>query len=690
MVMDENELFAMTVVKLKERLKKLGLPISGKKAVLVARLLESEPEEVEEEEVVLILDDDDDDSTYAAEFDMGEVLEAEVFEAEILEDEDESDIANTVPSSIKMSPAPFASRTVWYKDGTTIATLLVILLMAGAGGWWYLNEDAAVFQTAPSRYGDNLQFTVTNGLLLADGEEMVGYIRDAAGGGLDQVCGELRIDFSGTGSASITDGSLTDLKDPSDTYLEGAVMANGAYGRTWNAVESNLAYDLSADLSGYTWSAIDQDSCSTNTDWTKRNNQLNIEMTQWNEITERKLLRSDTAVGFVDSDGQSSSATASTFGGIVGSDTISNLIEDALLPMHPVNLYDIFQLTILTEGLTGEHGDWAWEVGSTSTIGGQDAIQIFMHHIDIGKCLGRAEMVLWAIPGQPLPARQVVEMSIDKSGTHSSCSMTMSEAIELTFPEGTFTTRYTLEQTSFKRGTELLDWQQHYATRPLAGQDVPSDCRQSISTDDCVVWATHMWDNSSTRPFTLEQALICVTTDSDAFGAAHTALNSDGYVFAALDDRTGNSPVWNISWVSSVEAGWVRVTWPGGENCLNSGDGPISGDDKPEHARERIPTTHRIAALESRMVSSILYPDLYPQVTTSGILRDDVQIGYALVVPEDNAVSDWLDDLDFLEGQVTVYLERIWTSGDTDHSLRVGMDGKTGRMVGWAQTSTPS
>jgi hypothetical protein len=90
------------------------------------------------------------------------------------------------------------------------------------------------------------------------------------------------------------------------------------------------------------------------------------------------------------------------------------------------------------------------------------------------------------------------------------------------------------------------------------------------------------------------------------------------------------------------------------------------------------------------MISSTLYPDLYPQVTTSGVLRDDVQIGYALVVPEDNAVSEWLDEIDFFEGQVTVYLERTWTSGDTDHSLRVGMDGKTGRMVGWAQTSTPS
>ena len=85
-----------------------------------------------------------------------------------------------------------------------------------------------------------------------------------------------------------------------------------------------------------------------------------------------------------------------------------------------------------------------------------------------------------------------------------------------------------------------------------------------------------------------------------------------------------------------------------------------------------------------------MYPDLYPQVTTGEALRDDVQIGYALVVPEDNAVSDWLDELDFLDGQVTVYLERTWTSGSTDHNLRVAMDGKTGRMVGWVHTSTSS
>ena len=677
--MDKDELSALTVVKLKARLKELGLSTTGKKADLIARIIDSD-----EEEEVLILDDDD-AIIVETEFDDDEILEAEVFEAELLEEDGvQSEIEETVPSSQKMAAIPATHGKTWYKDGATIATILVVILLAGAGGWWYLNDSASVFQTAPSRYGDDLQFTVSDGLLLADGEDMVKYIRDAAGGGLDQVCGELRIEFDGTGSASITDGDLTDLKDPSDSQLEGAVMINGPYGRTWNAVESNMVYDLDADMSGFTWSAINQDQCSTNTEWNRRGNQLDIGVTQWNEITERTLLRSDTSVTFVDSDGATSSATATTFGGIVDSDTISDMIEAALLPMHPVNLYDIFQSATLTDGKTGEYDGWSWQVGATSTIGGQDAIQIHMHHIDIGKCLGHAEMVLWAISGQPLPARQVVDVSIDKSQSKSTCSTLLSEAIDLSFPDGTFTTQYTLEQTSFKRGEELLDWQQPYATRPLSGEGVPSDT-------DRVAWATHMWDNSAIRPFTLEKAVSCVTTDAAAFPDAHTALNNaDGYVFAAKDDRTGSDPIWNLSWIGSSDAGWVRVAWPGGENCYNSGDGFISSEDKPEHARERIPATHRLAALEGRMISSSLYPDLHPQVTSNDELRDDVQVGYVLVVPEDNAVSDWLDDLDILDGQATVYLERTWTSGDTEHSFRVGMDAETGRMAGWVHTSTPS
>ncbi|MEE2747659.1 MAG: SAP domain-containing protein [Candidatus Thermoplasmatota archaeon] len=679
--MNEEELSALTVAKLKERLKELGLSTSGKKADLISRIIDS----VEDEEIIII--DDDDETTYVAtEIEEDEILEAEVFEAEILEEdeEEESIFVQTVPSSVKMSDTNKASSGPWFKDGTTIATVLVVIILAGAGGWWYLNTATSDFQTVQSSYGDDLQFTVSEGLLLADGEDMVKYVRDAAGGGLDQVCGELRIEFDGSGSSSITNGDLMDLKEPSDIHLEGAVMVNGPYGRTWNAVESNLVYDLNADMSGYTWSAIDQDSCSSNTDWNRRNNQLDIEITQWNEITERTLLRSDTSVSFVDSDGQSSSVSATTFGGIVDSDTISEMLEAALLPMHPVNLYDIFQIQTLSDGVTGEHEGWRYEVGSTDMIGGQEAIQIHMHHIDIGNCLGRAEMVLWAISGQPLPARQIVDIAIDKSQSKSTCNSLLSAAIDLSFPDGTFVSQYTLEQTSFVRGKELLDWQQPYNSRPLSGEDVPSQ-------EDRLEWITHMWDNSTIRSFTLEKAVACVTTDAEAFPDVNSALNADGYIFAAKDDRTGSDDIWNLSWVSSTDAGWVRVAWPGGENCYNSGDGFIGSEDKPEHAHDKIPATHRLGVLENRIISSQRYPDLYPQLTTNGNVRDDVQFGYVLVVPEDNAVSDWLEDINLgdVEGQVTVYLERTWSSGGLDHTLQVGMDGKTGRMGGWIHTSTP-
>ncbi len=673
--MDEDELSAMTVAELKAQLKDLGLSTSGKKAVLITRILDESAD-------VMILDDDDDDPITLIQDDDEDIMEAEVFEAEILDEELTEEVEETTTSSIKIeavtSPGP-----TWYKDGTTIATILVIILLTGVGGWWYLSNEASVFQTAPSRYGDNLRFDVNQGVIQVDGDEMVELLRDAISpSALDDVCEKLRVEFTGTGSASIRDGALSDLVDPSDTNLEGAVKALDAFGRTWNAVESSLEYNLDAELEGNTWSAINQDSCSS-LEWRNPNNQLNIDITQWHEITERGLMRSETALSFVDAEGQSYSADATTFDGIIGSDSASDLIEGLLLPMHPVNLYDIFGLTVMEEGLTGEHEGWGWQIGSPDSIGGQDAIQIRMHHIKIGDCLGRAEMVIWAIPNQPLPAKQMVDISIDKSQKRSGCSLLESEAIDLTFPEGTFVTQYTLEQTEFKRGDDLLDWQQFYATRPLSSDGKPS-------TSSLVSWMTHMPDNSTVRPFTIEKAVSCVISDSDAFGTAQIALSGDGYVFAAKDDRSGNSPVWNLSWVSSVEAGWVRVTWPGGDNCLNSGDGPLTGDDKPEHARDQIPQTYTLALLENRMLSTEKYPDLNTQITSNGELADDVQIGYALVVPEENAVSDWLDDLGFLpNGQVTVYLERTWISGDTEHSLRVGMDGESARMGGWVLTSTP-
>ena len=677
--MDEDELSAMTVAELKAMLKASGAPTGGRKADLIERLLALEAPE-EDEEVILL--EEDEEEAPAAQLEEAEevleadaVLEAEIFEAEILEPE--------LDEAVPMRDAPrVADGAVWWKDTTNLATILVVALLGSAGGWWYLSETATTFQTAPARYGDRLDFSVSGGLLLAEGDEMVAHLRDAAGGGLDAVCGELRIAFDGSGSAAITKGGLADLKDPADNHLEGAVMANGPYGRTWNAVESNIHYDLSADLSGYSWSAIDPDSCSHNTDWSRKNNQVDIDVTQWVELTERLLLRTDTAVDFRDSDAQHTSAAMTTFGAVSGSDVVTDMLEVALLPTHPVDLYDVFGLTELTEGRTGHHEGWDWRVGATGTAAGQDAIRVYMEHVEIQRCLGRATIALWVIPDQPLPASQSVDIVLDGRGD-GTCDTGMKLAIEYAFPDGTFTSKYTLTQTAFTRGGDLLDWKGVYATRPSGSSGVPDE-------SDRVSWnaGTHMWDNSTSRAFTLEQAVACVKADAEGFASAHGALNSDGYVFAAQDDRSGDSPVWNLSWVSSAEAGWVRVTWPGGDGCLNSGDGPIASEDRPEHNRVRIPATLLLADVEARMTSSSLYPDLAAQVTESGALRDDAAVGYGLVIPEDNPVTDLLPD-EYLDGKVTVHIERTWTSGGEEHTLRAAMDGETGRMAGWLHLTTP-
>ena len=356
--MSEDELSAMKVAELKIRLKEMGLSTAGKKADLVSRILDAT-------EDVLILDEDDDEPITLDQEDEDEIMEAEVFEAEILDENDSEIIEETTTSSIKMDVQVAAQGTAWYKDGTTIATVLVVLLLFGVGGWWYLNSEASVFQTAPSRYGDNLRFDVNDGLIQADGDEMVALLRDAISpSALDDVCEKLRIDFSGTGSASIKDGSLQDLIDPMDTNLEGAVKALDAYGRTWNAVESSLDYDLAADLSGNTWSAINPETCSS-LEWLNRNNQLNIDITQWHEITERGLMRSETSLDFIDAEGQAYSAEATTFDGVVGFDSATDLIEGMLLPMHPVNIYDVFGLQILEEGQKSKDNEdyqgWGWE-----------------------------------------------------------------------------------------------------------------------------------------------------------------------------------------------------------------------------------------------------------------------------------------------------------------------------------------
>ena len=112
--MDVDELSAMTVAELKNRLKELGLTTSGKKADLISRLSDSE-----EEEAVFILDEDDEEETMIiSDPEDDEILDAEVFEAEII---DEIIIESAPPTRTTREPTPIhtspqTSGVKWYKE----------------------------------------------------------------------------------------------------------------------------------------------------------------------------------------------------------------------------------------------------------------------------------------------------------------------------------------------------------------------------------------------------------------------------------------------------------------------------------------------------------------------------------------------------------------------------------------------
>jgi hypothetical protein len=418
------------------------------------------------------------------------------------------------------------------------------------------------------------------------------------------------------------------------------------------------------------------------------NNEIDISMTLWTEIFEKRSLRSNTVLDFRDSDGKHSATDTTTFGAISNSEKLTEMLDVVLLPMHPVDIYDMFQVQILSEGMTGQYNGWDWRVGGESTVNGDDAIMVYMEHLETKECLGNAAVTLWVVPDRPWPAKQSVEVMLDGDG-NGQCGALNEAAIDYAFPEGTLRIQYTLEESNFIRGSDILDWNEPYSSMPQAGEGLGFQ-------DEKLSWntGTHMWDDpsnqsSSTRTFTLEKAVACVIAEPATFGDATSALSGDGYVFGAKDDRSGSVPVWNLSWVSSTGAGWVRVSWPGGDGCLNSGDGFLEGDDRPEHGRDKIPETLELHLLESRMTNPSFYSELNSQIMNGESLRSDTHLAYRLVIPEDNALTDLLPD-DLMNGKVTTYIDRSWTINGEEHTLQAGMDAENGRMAGWVLTTRPS
>ena len=700
--LDRDSLSSKTVVELREICKDRLLMVSGKKSELVDRILGGigvgTAEDQSETLGALILDDDPDESepevpdsskTFESTISSlrGEVIDAEVMEAELVDsdpepvteaetseigdsrEEDQASLVITIPTISSLGER-------WQ----SVAVVTVVIILVGALATQVLQRNAG-FTTSPLHYGDQMDFFVSGSEISINGDEMLSLVRESTGGILDDACGQLSAEMSGTGSVSITDG-----------YNSGAVWTTDNLGRDdFLSVEKKLSMDLDVDFEGRTWR--DPGDCG-NIGWSLSDNKLIIDSTSWVEIEDIELKRTDSTVSFRDIDSVTTNLRAVTydmngFGGLGG------LLPTLSFPMTPIELHDFFGEAVIKEGARSSdpgvnwNSDWEWEVKEevSHSIHGL-AYSIEMEHEDVGRCYGHAYLTLLVTRDSPWPVQQEADIVLDKDQRTNDCDFLVSTLSEELLPEGTLTIKMTISKSNSKSGSNAVDWERDYL-KPSAGDDRPGTSTERN-------WVDSMWDESEVRPFDIEEATSCLKANHSTSEASQ-ALVGGGYFWKAQWSQPTGVPEWNLSWVDDNDrSGWAvlrDVDDPLAESGCEIISQGANDDGDISWNRDSIPSTQTMSLLEGRILEQGRYQDLQQVIavttSTDSTWHPDAVVGYRLSVTEDNEIVNLLPG-DLGDGKVTMTASRDWESGSRDHSVNLAMDAETGEMVTWYHIDRPS
>ena len=731
--MSEPATSTLTVAKLKALCIINDLPTSGKKAVLVDRLLDagidattlgveiSSPQEDEappsnrvddatteeefEGEVLLSLEDEDTltpkhSSSKPPETTQEDpVLEAEILDATLIDDPEEPssaseerllsleepstipDIETDPPKVQRQSPATLMDLL---RRPQAVAILLTALVL-GAGGWYYINNQLEPFTADSLRYGDEMRYVVTEGSFMAS-DEYVTLIADQLNG-IEEYC-KIRILFEGVGELSITDGTALDLTPQANDDRLGAVSAKGGQGMDWLAVESVNAQSFSKfDVFGHrtTTGVTGGEICRVTGEG--REGTADIVLTRWTELREKASLATQ-----VDLTLQNAGGTYDGTGMVYGVGGLAGGLE-RLSPglgtiLQPVELAEFFGNDLITEGATGLNSNWEWRVVGTEKFGSTNMWKIAASHRDVRDlCLGSANMNLWLDGVSPWAVRQTVDVSISSDETsQDTCSNGQRFAGGLILPNGELELHHIFERTMLERGVKAIELGKSYDNRPQANELNPDD-------DELSSWGVddeHLPDNSSQRSHPLDAAMSCLPTfGSSASGATSALEDRDGYIWRALNEPNGSSTNWNISWVANDNtAGWLKFSVSGTVEALEC-EYLAKGtyDDSITHNRNAIPEVLSLDALESRYQDNNRFPALRGEnslFSSTGALHPETQIGYLVVVPGTGFGLDFSELFDSVTGATTVDMQREWTQDNWDHSFSLAGDASDGRIVGWA------
>ena len=708
-----DETSSLTVAKLKALCVINDLATSGKKAELVERLLEAglsrkevglseaeTAEEAVEEEVVFSLEDE---TTISMEEDEPEPAEP-VKEAVIEEKEDDVLEAVLVPDLVEDEPEevfnPVATKRQdvatlgdMIKDPKVIAVVIVSLFL-GAAGWWYINSTLEPFTAEPLRYGDTMEYTISGGL--GDRPAIM-----ASEGFLDLVFNFLEpdddycrifMDYEGRGTLSVSQGTSQDLVGVSSQSLLGAVRSQGPYGSNdWLAVEIANTYEFDDfDIGRNTYSVINQGSCPEAEDGAYVPGEAVLTTKRHVELKEQVTL--STAFEFsatIDNKPYEGAAKTFDVGGLLGS--LDVILPGVSLMLQPIELQDLFATDVIEEGASGERLGWRWRVVGQDTLGDDQAWKIAATHVDIERlCLGSATMEIWAEEDNPWASQQTVDVIISNDGSLQSSCSPFSEAFgDYLLPEGELELHHSFKTTKLTRGSKVLDLGKDYNIRPRANLlALDENVQEDWGGQDKL----HPPDASSLREHTLEKAMQCFDYIGGSASGAKAALDDGGYIWRGLDQRTGASTQWNVSWVALDDtSGWVLFELTGeptSDNCTYLDKG--SFEELASHNRESIPAMANISTLEERLSDTQRYPQLTGSEAifdTSGAYHADSRVGFLVAVPGDGA-NDLLGQLTSTTvGATTLDLSRTWEEGIWEHTFAVAVDATDGRVVGWTKLS---
>lgn len=705
-----DEASSLTVAKLKALCVINDLPTSGKKAELVDRLLEAglsrtdvglseaeTAEEAVEEEIILSLEDE---TTISMEDDEPEPVKEAVIEEkedDVLEAVLVADVVDEEPEEV-FTPVATKRQDVatlgdMIKDPKVIAVVIVSLFL-GAAGWWYINSSLEPFTAEPLRYGDTMEYTISGGL--GDRPAIM-----ASEGFLDLVFNFLEpdddycrifMDYQGRGTLSVSQGTSQDLVGVSSQSLLGAVRSQGPYGSNdWLAVEIANTYEFDDfDIGRNTYSVINQGSCPEAEDGAYVPGEAVLTTKRHVELKEQVTL--STAFDFsatIDNKPYEGSAKTFDVGGLLGS--LDVILPGVSLMLQPIELQDLFATDVIEEGASGERLGWRWRVVGQDTLGDDKAWKIAATHVDIERlCLGSATMEIWAEEDNPWASQQTVDVIISNDGSLQSSCSPFSEAFgDYLLPEGELELHHSFKTTKLTRGSKVLDLGKDYNIRPRANLlALDEDVQEDWGGQDKL----HPPDASSMREHTLEKAMQCFDYIGGSASGAKAALDDGGYIWRGLDQRTGASTQWNVSWVYRDDtSGWVLFELTGeptSDNCTYLDKG--SFEELASHNRESIPPVANISALEERLSDTQRYPQLTGSEAifdTSGAYHADARVGFLVAVPGDGA-NDLLGQLTSTTvGATTLDLSRTWDEGIYTHTFAVAVDATDGRVVGWTKLS---